>query len=136
MGLFVIQLGVGLYQMGILAASHSRHSPARATRLSDRLVFSHALLGFLAAGLWLGQLLTGDDRYAWATAVVVLLSIAGGMVMFVETEFRPGTLEDRTAAPADPADVRVAEKQIPKVVMHGHGLGAAVLLVGVVAVAL
>lgn len=133
MGLFVIQVLGGLYQFGILMAAPSRHSTARATRLPDWLVFSHGLLGILAAGLWLGQLLTGNDVYAWATLAVVLLSIAGGTVMFVKTELKSKTLD---IPAADPADVRVAEKRIPKTVLHGHGLGAAVLAICVLIVAL
>jgi hypothetical protein len=133
MGILVIQALGGLYQMGVLMTSTSPHSTARATRLPDLLVFSHGLLGFLAATLWLGQLFTGDDAYAWATLGVVLLAVAGGMVMFVETEFKGETL-DRPAI--DPADIRVAEKQIPKAALHAHGLGAAVLVVCVLVVAL
>jgi predicted lipid-binding transport protein (Tim44 family) len=133
MGILVIQLLGGLYQMGVLMTSTSPSSTARATRLPDLLVFSHGLLGFLAAGLWLGQLFTGNDAYAWATLVVVLLSVGGGMVMFVETEFKGDTI-DRPAV--DPADIRVAEKQIPKAALHAHGLGAAVLLVSIFIVAL
>ncbi|CAA9375697.1 MAG: hypothetical protein AVDCRST_MAG32-1164 [uncultured Nocardioides sp.] len=133
MALFVIQVVGGLFQMGTLMTAGSRNSTARASRLPDLLVFSHAVLGFLAAGLWVGQLLTGDDRFAWVTLAVVALSIAGGTVMFLKTELGSETL-DRPAA--DPADVRVAEKQIPKTVLHGHGLGAAVLAVCVLVVAL
>ncbi len=133
LGIFVIQVLGGLYQMGILATANSRDSAARASRLPDLLVFSHALLGLLAAGLWLGQLFTGNDTYAWTTLVVLLLSVAGGTVMFVKTEFRGETV-NRPAA--DPADTRVAEKRIPKAALYGHGLGALVLVICVVVVAL
>ena len=71
--------------------------------------------------------------YAWATLVVLLLSVAGGTVMFAKTEFRGETIDRRAAAPAD---TRVAEKCIPKTALYGHGLGAAVLIVRVVVVAL
>lgn len=133
MAVFVVQVLGGLYQMGILASAGSRHSTARASRLPDLLVFSHAVLGFLAAGLWIGQLATGNDLWAWLTLGVVALTIAGGTVMFVKTEFAPDTI-DRPAL--DPANVRVAEKQIPKTVLHAHGAGAAVLVVCVLIVAL
>jgi hypothetical protein len=133
MAVLVLQALGGLYQMAILMASHTAYSRARATRLPDWLVFSHGLLGFVAAGLWVGQLVTGDERYAWSTFVVLLLAIAGGSVMFVQTELRSERLH---RAAADPADVLVVEKQIPKTVLHAHGLGAAVLLASVLYVAI
>ena len=141
MALLVVQALGGLYQFGILASAGRRDSTARASRLSDSLVFSHGLLGFLAAGLWVGQLLTGNDYWAWATLVVILLSVAGGTVMFLKTELEAETIDSLAVDGAvdgavDPADVRVAEKQIPKSVLHGHGLGAAVLVVCVLIVAL
>jgi hypothetical protein len=133
MAVFVVQLMGGLYQVGILMSADSRASVARASRLPDLLVFTHGVLGFVAAGLWVGQLATGDDRFAWTTLAVLVMAIAGGTVLFVKTEFHGDTI-DRPAL--DPADVRVAEKQIPKGVLHGHGLGAAVLVVCVLVVAL
>ena len=133
MAVLVIQVLGGLYQFMVLATASSAHSTARASRLPDLLVFSHAVLGFLAAGLWVGQLMTGHDLWAWATLAVLALLIAGGAVMFFKTEFTSETL-DRPSA--DPANVRVAEKQIPKSVLHAHGLGAAVLVVCVLIVAL
>ena len=133
MAILAIQALGGLYQVGVLMTATSPHSTARASRLPDLLVFSHAMLGGLAAALWLGQLFTGNDAYAWATLVVVLLSVGGGMIMFVKTEFEPDTIGRTTL---DPADARVAEKQIPKTALHAHGLGAAVLVVSVLVVAL
>lgn len=133
MAVLAIQVLGGLYQFGILMGADSRNSVARASRLPDLLVFSHAVLGFLAAALWVGQLTTGNDSFAWATFVVLLLASAGGAVMFVKTELTRETL-DRPAS--DPAAVRVAEKQIPKSVMHAHGAGAALLLGCVLYVAL
>lgn len=133
MALFLIQVLGGLYQIGILMASSSPSSPARATRLPDLLVFSHGLLGFLAAGLWAGRIITGDDAYAWATLAVLVLSVAGGAAMFAKTAPASETL-DRPVA--DPADARVAEKRIPPSVLLGHGLGAGLLVICVLVVAL
>ena len=133
MAVLLLQVLGGLFQVGTLVTAGSSNSIARASRLPDLLVFSHAVLGFLAAAVWVGQLMTGDDTFAWVTLGIIALSIAGGTVMFVKTEFKSDTL-DRPAA--DPANVRVAEKQIPKTVLHAHGLGAAVLVVCVLIVAL
>ena len=133
MAIFVVQTLGGLYQLGILASQRASHSPARASRLPDLLVFAHGVLGFLAAGLWVGQLTTGNDTFAWSTLGVIALAIAGGTVLFVKTEFSSETIDH---AAADPAEVRVVEKRIPKTVLHGHGLGAAVLAVCVLLVAL
>jgi hypothetical protein len=133
MAVLVIQVIGGLYQFMVLATARSEHSTARATRLPDWVVFTHAALGFLAAGVWVGQLVTGNDLFAWTTLGLLLMSVVGGTVLFLKTELRSETL-DRPAM--DPADVRVVEKQIPKSVIHGHGLGAAVLVVCVLVVAL
>ena len=133
MAVLVVQVIGGLYQFMVLATANSAHSTARASRLPDLVVFTHAVLGFLAAAVWVGQLVTGNDLFAWTTLGILLLSVAGGTLLFVKTEFKSETL-DRPAM--DPADVRVVEKQIPKSVIHGHGLGAAVLVICVLIVAL
>ena len=133
MALLVVQVVGGAYLFMSVASAGSQHSTARASRLPSLVVFGHASLGLLAPALWIGYLLTGSDGWVWATLGSLLLSVAGGLFMFARTAGRSDTLHETAA---DPADVRVAEKQIPASVLAGHGLVAAALVVCVVLVGL
>ncbi|GAA5121957.1 hypothetical protein GCM10023339_39520 [Alloalcanivorax gelatiniphagus] len=129
MALLVVQVLVGGYMFGSIAGSGS----ARATRLPPLVVFTHAMLGVAAPALWIAYLYTGETAWVWVTLGSLLASVAGGLLLFSRTVGRSDTLR-RPAA--DPADVRVAEKQVPKTVLVGHGLGAALLVGCVLAVGL
>ena len=133
MGLLVVQLVGGAYLFSFVLGAGQRHSTARATRLPGLMVFVHAVLGVAAAGLWVAWLETGVAAIAWTTLGSLLLSVGGGLLMFARTAGHEETIE-RFAT--DPADVRVAEKQIPAVALLGHGLLALVLVVLVLLVAL
>lgn len=133
MALLVVQVLGGLYQFGFLMTSGSSNSTARASRLPDLLVFGHALLGLVAPALWLAWMFSDLEAFVWATLASLLLSVGGGLVMFARTAGHGKTLDVPTA---DPADSRVAEKQIPGPALAGHGLLAAVLVVCVLLVGL
>ena len=126
MALMVAQVVGGAYLFMSVASSGSEHSTARASRLPPIVVFGHAMLGLAAPALWIGYLLTGWTWVAWVTLGSLVLSVTGGLFMLSRTAGRSDTV---SAAAADPADVRVAEKQIPTSVLVGHGLVAALLLV-------
>ncbi|WP_322921984.1 hypothetical protein [Nocardioides renjunii] len=133
MMLLVVQVVGGAYLFGAVSTAGASFSTARATRLPPLLVFGHAMLGLAAPTLWIGWMVTRADPMVWVTLGSLLLSIAGGLVMLSRTAGHSTTLE-RPAT--DPADVAVVEKQIPKPVLAGHGLLAAVLVACVVAVGL
>lgn len=133
MGLLVLQVVGGVYLFSLTASTGQAASNARATRLPSLLVFGHSLLGLLAPALWLAWLLTHAQGWVWATLVSLLSSVAGGLVMLAKTVRGPAAV-DRPAA--DPADVRVVEKQIPHAALVGHGGLAALIVVCVVAVGL
>ena len=133
MGLLLAQLLGGIYLMTFLWGAGQRSSNARATRLPDALVFVHPVLALAATSLWLVWMFDGERGWAWATFVTLLLTAAGGTVLFLKTR-TGGRVLDVPAA--DPADVRVAEKQIPPIADHLHGLMGTVLVVCVLLVAL
>jgi hypothetical protein len=126
MALLVVQLVGGGYLFMSVSSAGSEHSTARASRLPPPLVFGHAMLGLAAPALWIGYLVAGSPWLAWVTLGSLVLSIAGGLVMLSRTAGRSRTI---SAAAVDPADVRVAEKQIPTSVLVAHGVVAATLLV-------
>lgn len=128
MGLLVVQLLGGVYQLSYVLGAGKRPSTARATRLPDPVVVGHPMAATVSTALWLGWMTMDERGFAWLTLVALLLTAAGGAFMFLRTAGRSPVV-DRPAA--DPADVRVAEKQIPKVALAVHGLGA-LLLVGCV----
>lgn len=134
MGLLVIQLVGGAYLFSFVMSAGQRHSSARATRLPGLMVFVHAVLGVAAVGLWVAWLETGEPAIAWTTLASLLLSVGGGLLMFARTAGHDETI-DRPMA-TDPADVRVAEKQIPASALMAHGGLALVLVVLVLLVAL
>lgn len=132
-GLLVVQLLGGIYQLTFVLGAGQKLSNARATRLPDSAVIGHTMTSGAAAALWLGWVAFEEEAFIWATlATLVLTSVVGGF-LFYRTEFR-GPVIDRPAA--DLADVRVAEKQIPKLALHAHGAGALLLVVCVLLVGL
>ncbi len=125
MMLLVVQVVVGSYLFMSVASSNSAHSTARATRLPSLVVFAHSMIGVVSPLWWILWLFTGSTLWVWVTLGSLLASVAGGLVMAAKTFGHSHTLHKPAA---DPADVRVVEKQIPKPVLLGHGLGAAVLV--------
>jgi hypothetical protein len=133
LGLLVVQVLGGLYQLSFLLGVGSNYRNARASRLPDPLVFGHALLGLVALALWLTWRSTGEEPFVWATFGSLLLSVGGGLVMFARTAAGRAT---EPVATAGARDVRVAEKRIPKAALSVHGLAAATLVVCVLLVGL
>jgi hypothetical protein len=128
MAMLVVQVLGGAFLFASVSTTGSRSSTARATRLPPLVVFSHAMLGLLAPALWIAYLRYGSTALVWSTLVSLLLSTGGGLFMLARTLGH----SDRLDQPAnDPADVTVIEKQVPKSVLAGHGLVAAILIVGV-----
>lgn len=132
-GLFAVQLLGGAYLFGYTLSAGRRDSTAHATRLPSAVVFSHMLLGGFSTATWIGWVVSDERGFAWASFVSVALGVLLGTVMGLRTVTKPPVVDvpqnpvPRT--PPDPADVRVAEKQIPGVALLGHGgLGVTLLL--------
>jgi len=132
-GLLIFQLLGGAYLLSFVLGAGQRLSNARATRLPDPVVFLHPSMALATTGLWVLWMATWDRGWAWAALAAVLLTVGGGLFLFLRTK-QGGEMLDRPAA--DPADVRVAEKQIPGLAIAGHGLFAVTLVVCMLLVAL
>jgi hypothetical protein len=130
---FIVQLLVGAYMFTFVLGAGQLNSNARATRIPDPIAVVHPLAAGGTFLLWVIYLLTDERAFAWATFVALLLTASGGAVMALKT-LRGRPVVNRPAA--DPADVRVAEKQIPKAAIVLHGLTFLVLLAGTLLVAL
>ena len=130
---FVVQLLVGAYMFTFVLGAGQLNSNARATRIPDPIAVVHPLAAGGTLLLWVVYLVTDERVFAWATFVALLLTASGGAVMALRT-VRGGPTVDRPAA--DPAEVRVAEKQIPRAAIVLHGLTFLLLLAGTLLVAL
>ncbi|MCR1782252.1 hypothetical protein KVF89_06880 [Nocardioides carbamazepini] len=140
-GLFVAQLLVGGYLYSFVLGAGQRSSNARATRIPDLVAFVHPLAAIVTFSCWLAYLANDDKTFAWATFALLLLTASGGAVMALKT-LTGSPVVDRPSPrqgildPGDPAEVRVAEKQIPRAAVAVHGLIFLVLTVGTLLVAL
>jgi hypothetical protein len=128
MGLFVVQVLFGLYQLGVVV------SGTTATRLPDPVVVFHPLLGLTATALWIVFLASGKHPgIAWASFAAVAVNICLGAVMGIRTVRLPDRpARRRVGAPPQP----LAEKTIPGPVLVVHGVVAVMLLVGTLLVAI
>jgi hypothetical protein len=139
--LFVLQLLVGGYMYSFVLAAGQRASNARATRIPDLVAFAHPLAALVTFSVWIAYVTSDRTGFAWATFVAVLLTASGGAVMGIAT-LRVSQYVDRSSArravvePGDPADVRVAEKQIPIASIALHTGTFLVLAIGTLLVAL
>ncbi|WP_408895973.1 hypothetical protein ACJ5H2_13760 [Nocardioides sp. R1-1] len=140
-GLFVVQLLVGGYMYGFVLGAGQRDSNARATRIPDLVAFAHPVLAVVTFASWLAHLATGERGFAWVTFGLLLLTASGGAVMALKTLTGPAVVDRPSPRqgilePGDPAEVRVAEKQIPRTAVVLHGLTFLMLTIGALLVAL
>ncbi|MEV5003601.1 hypothetical protein [Nocardioides sp. LML1-1-1.1] len=139
--LFVFQLLVGSYMYGSVLGAGQWSSNARATRIPDLVAFVHPLAAVVTLAIWVGFMVSDRTGFAWATFVALLLTASGGAVMGVKT-MRGSAYVDRPARnqgvlePGDPAEIRVAEKQIPSLAILLHGGTFVLLALGTLLVAL
>lgn len=139
--LFVLQLLVGSYMYGSVLGAGQWSSNARATRIPDLVAFAHPLLAVVTLAIWVGYMVSERTGFAWATLAALLVTASGGLVMAWKTlqgsryVERPGRNQG-VLEPGDPAEVRVAEKQIPRLAIKLHGITFALLTVGTLLVAL
>ena len=142
LALLIIQLLGGAYLFTFTTNAGRPESNARATRLSSPILAFHALAAGSAVVSWLGWMGTGEVAAAWATFVILLLAAGGGTLMTLKTVAKPSVLEPderpggERPSVTDPADVLVAEKQMPLAVILMHGVIAAALIGSVLYVAL
>lgn len=140
-GLFVVQLLVGGYLFSFVLGAGQRASNARATRIPDPAAVAHPLAAVVTVACWLICLATDERGFAWVCFGLLLATAAGGLFMAFRTVTggptvdRPGRRQG-VLDPGDPAEIRVAEKQIPTAALVLHGTTFLVLLIGTLLVAL
>jgi len=139
-GLFVVQVLVGGYMFSYVLGAGQKSSNARATRIPDPVAVAHPLAAGVTVVSWLIHLASGERAFAWICVGLLLATAAGGLFMAFRT-FTGGPTVDRPGRrqgvldPGDPAEIRVAEKQIPTPVIVLHGATFLLLLVGTALVA-
>jgi len=133
MGALIVQLLLGGYQFSFTTGAGRPESDARASRLPSPVIFGHMLLAIVIALLWAGQMASDSRAMAWVVFGLLVGSVASGLAMFLRTARRSAWIGGRSR---NPADHRVAEKQIPVPSLAVHGLVALSLVVGVLLVAL
>lgn len=133
MAMLVFQVFGGLYLLTFVAGAGQKRSTARATRLPDPVVLTHGGLGITATVLWILYLVTGARGFTWATFAVLAAGAAFGVFMWLKTARGAPVVAEPAGSPAD---VRVAEKQIPGIAIAAHGALALALLVCTLLVAL
>ncbi|WP_435771141.1 hypothetical protein [Nocardioides sp. SYSU DS0651] len=134
MFLLVVQVLVGMYLYSFVLGAGQKNSNARATRIPDLVAVLHPAAAGSTVVLWILYLVSGETGFAWATLGVIVATAALGGFMSLKALTGRATVDDRPAA--EPADVRVAEKQIPGLVARFHGLTFAVMAVLILLVAL
>ncbi|WP_436701382.1 hypothetical protein [Nocardioides sp. BYT-33-1] len=140
-GMFVVQLLVGGYMYSFVLGAGQRGSNARATRIPDLVAFIHPVAAIVTFACWLAYLAGDATGFAWTTFVLLLLTASGGALMALRTVTGPPTVDRPSPRqgvldPGDPAEIRVAEKQIPRAAIVLHGLTFLVLVAGTLLVAL
>ena len=139
-GAFIVQLIFGAYLFSITLNAGRRDSAAHATGLPSGVVFFHPLLGLFALGCWIGWVVSDARPFAWVAFAALAVGATLGAALGIRTLTEPDRME--VPQPPDlgtrlvPADYAVAEKQIPRPALVGHGVMAVVLLACTLLVAL
>jgi manganese efflux pump family protein len=127
----------GLYMMGVTLRSGSKQDPATGvgdtleSRLPAGVVFGHGSLALAGLALWAVHMSVDERATAWSAVVLLVLVAAGGGFMFMRWQAdRRGDPEEVAAKKA-----RLAEQQIPSLVVHLHGAFALLTFLAVLYVA-
>lgn len=122
----------GVYMAGVLMRVGRPFSGATTTRLSPAVVFSHGTVAVIGVGVWMVYMSYQDKGLAWASIGLLVVAVLIGTVMFLQwLKGKHGPVKE-TGGDRH----RLAEQQISSVVVHGHGLLAAVTILFAVLVAL
>ncbi len=114
----------GSYMAAILLRQGRRTSSATASRISSDVVFAHGTVAVLGAALWIGYI--GWDRRALAWAALATLAVVVGLGAQMYLRWHQGRTGPDEQVHAN--EVRLAEQQIPSLVVHAHGFLAAVTI--------
>jgi hypothetical protein len=137
---WIIAIGGGLFLLSIWLIEYDREfQSVAATRLPVLLISAHALLAVSAFVLWVGYLITNQDRLAKTAAIVLAAAVALGVTMGVRwigvyRRYRsvPRGRGRFAAASQQPSIPIPPERHFPLAVVVGHGVFAGVTIVLVV----
>ena len=132
--MITILAGLTLFVIWIIEYDREFQTAA-ATRLPVPVISAHALLGVFSLMLWIGYLLLGKQRLAWATVAALGAVAALGLIMAARwigvyrafADPGPAFTRSNTAPP---------ERSFPLPVVIGHGILAVTTLVLVLLTAL
>ena len=132
--MITILAGLTLFVIWVIEYYREFQSAA-ATRLPVPVISAHALLGVFSLMLWIGYLLLGKQRLAWATVAALGAVAALGLIMAARwigvyrafADPGPAFTRSNTAPP---------ERSFPLPVVIGHGILAVTTLVLVLLTAL
>jgi len=128
LGLFVVQMLIGAYQIAHVFSAETD------TRLPDVALLFHPMLGGTAALFWVIYMGVGGVGFAWASFGALTLGASLGLVMFARTLAEPAEAVEHPSVVG--AAKPLAEKRIPGPMLAVHGLGATLLFVCTLLVAL
>lgn len=138
---WLVTAGAGLYLLAVWLIEYDREfQRSAATRLPVPVLGGHALLAISGLGVWSTYLLGGDDRLAWAAAVILCCAAALGVSMAVRwlgvrrsASLMLAPAAGGTAGLAEPARYAAVppERHFPVAVVVTHGIFAAATLVAV-----
>jgi hypothetical protein len=137
LGFWIATVVGGLYMLGVTLRTGSEKDSASGvgntleSRLPSGVVFAHGSLAVGGLALWAVHMSVDNRTTAWSSVVVLVLVAAGGTFMFLRWQAdRRGTPEEVAAKKA-----RLAEQQIPSLVVHAHGALALLTFLAVLYVA-
>lgn len=139
---FIALLG-GLFLLAIWLIEYDpEYQSAAATRLPVPVISAHVILAVTGLGIWVTYLVTDKERLAWATALILTVTVILGFTMAVRwLGVRRATMTAAATAGTDavgaPARVAVPpERHFPVPVVVGHGIFAITTFVLVLLTAL
>ncbi|EGD43133.1 LigA [Nocardioidaceae bacterium Broad-1] len=137
---WLFTMAAGAFMFGTASRFGAPPAAIRNSRLPAPALLSHPTLTGGAFAAWLGFLITEERAWAWVAVGMLAAGICLGAFLFVRT-MKPEHVvlaEETDEVVGEPVRVPydVAEHEIPRPVIYGHGIFAAVTFTLVLLVAL
>lgn len=136
---WLFTMAAGAFMFGTASRFGAPPAAIRNSRLPGPALLSHPTLTGGAFAAWLGFIITEERAFAWVAVGMLAAGISLGAVLFAQT-MKPDrfVLAEETDEVGDPVrrPYDVAEHEIPRPVIYGHGILAAVTFTLVLLVAL
>ncbi|MFE6645733.1 hypothetical protein ACFVJS_04160 [Nocardioides sp. NPDC057772] len=133
-------MAAGAFMFGTASRFGAPPAAIRNSRLPAPALLTHPMLTGGAFAVWLGFIITDDRAWAWVAVGLLAAGIGLGAFLFART-MKPEHVvvaEEPDEVVGNPVHVPydVAEHEIPRPVVYGHGIFAAVTFTLVLLVAL